>query len=421
MTLMRLSRRIGPRGGAAPTSERGTTVAGARRLLVVALAEIGDAVLLSPFLRELRRLAPHADITLVHRPVASALYEHCPYVDRPLAYDPRVARLLRPFVLPFRAARFARRMLARSRFDVTIVPRWDTDHHFATAIAFWSDAPRRVGYSEHVNARKATLNAGFDDLLTDAVRSGAALHEVERHFALLRYLGAAPTAGPLEVWSNADDQRHVDELLSRAGVEAGAACIALLIGAADPKRRWPAERFAALAAALLERYPSAHVMIVGGSEDTAAQSVLLEALPKRTVPLAGGLTLRQSAAALTRCLVAVGNDSGALHLAAAARVPCVEISCHPANGDALHNNAPERFGPWGVPSAILRPATPVAPCTTACVMRTPHCILSVEVETALAAVIRFTDRALESSASHGTGGTRRGTADLRTRPAVFPD
>ena len=401
-SVVKLMRVVSPvRTPARDTPATGSdfAVADARRILVVALAEIGDAVLLSPFLRELRRLAPRSHITLVHRPVASSLYARCPYVDRTLSYEPRAARLLRPLLLPFRSWRFASRMLDGSGFDVAIVPRWDTDHHFATAIAFWSGASRRVGYSERVNARKATLNAGFDGLLTDAVPSGTELHEVERHLALLRYMGAAPSGGPLEIWLDDADERAVDVALSRSGAASDAPRIAMMIGAADPKRRWPVERFVSLAAGLLRRYSDAHVLIIGGSEDVAAQAVVLEALQSRGVPLAGRLTLRESAAALSRCAVAVGNDSGALHLAAAARVPCVEISCHPANGNVLHNNAPERFGPWGVPSAILRPAAPIPPCTVACVKRAPHCILGVEVDDVLSAVIALVDRASRSDAA----------------------
>ena len=388
--LMRLAPRTSASGPDSRTGQK-AGVAGPGRILVVSLAEIGDAVLLSPFLRELRRFAPNAHITLVHRPAASSLYAGCPYVDRTLAYESRVARLLRPLVLPLRAWRFTRRTLASEMFDLAIVPRWDTDHYFATAIAFWSGAVRRVGYSEHVNPRKATLNAGFDELLTDAVSSGTAPHEVERHLALLRYLGAAPIEGPLELWPDDEDAREVEEQLTRRGVATNAPCIALLIGAADPKRRWPAERFAALAAGLLRRYTNAHVLIIGGSEDVAAQAVVLQGLDARAVPLAGRLSLPQSSVALSRCMVAVGNDSGALHLAAAGRVPCVEISCHSRRGDPLHNNAPERFGPWGVPATIMRPDAPLAPCTTACAGHAPHCILGVEVDEVLDAVAGLVD------------------------------
>jgi ADP-heptose:LPS heptosyltransferase len=419
--LMRLSGRVGTErsGRSAPRIE--TAIAEARQILVVALAEIGDAVLLSPFLRELRRLAPRAHITLVVRPVVGSLYAYCPFVDRTLTYEPRVPRVLRPLVLPLRAWRFARRNLRGREIDVAIVPRWDTDHHFASAIAFCSGAARRVGYSEKVNGRKATLNAGFDRLLTDVAPSGTALHEVERHLALLRYMGGDPPVGRLETWLDADDDREVDEQLARGGVSPEAPLIAMLIGAADPKRRWPSDRFALLGAGLLRHVPDARLLIIGGREDVAAEAVVLAALATRAVPLAGRLTLRQSAAALRRCVVAVGNDSGALHLAAASGVPCVEISCHPRNGDAQHNNAPERFGPWGVPSTILRPAVPLPPCSSACRMPAPHCILGVQVDEVLVAAIPFAERVSRSSEGHEPRPTRSDSADEGSRTTMSQD
>ena len=419
--LMRLAGRVGIRRSGAPASGIETAVADARHVLVVALAEIGDAVLLSPFLRELRRLAPRAHITLVVRPAVSTLFARCPFVDGTLTYEPRVRRALRPLVLPFRARRFAQQNLMGHEIDVAIVPRWDTDHHFASAIAFYSGAARRLGYSEHVNRRKATLNAGFDGLLTDVVPGGPALHEVERHLALLRYMGADPSGSQLETWLDADDVRVADEQIARGGVSPDVPLIAMLIGAADPKRRWPPDRFASLGAGLLEHVPNARVLTIGGSEDVAAEAVVVAALSTRAVPLAGRLTLRQSAAALRRCVVAVGNDSGALHLAAAAGVPCVEISCHPKDGDARHNNAPERFGPWGVPSAILRPVVPTPPCSAACTMLAPHCILGVQVDEVLAAVVRFAERAPRSGQSHEARPMPPVSADERRRPSMSQD
>ena len=95
-------------------------VAEARELLV-------DMVLLSPFVRELRRLAPAARMTLVTLPACAILYESSEDVDEVIPYPARVSRLLRPLVLPRRARSFAVNRL-RGPFDVAIVPRWDTDH-----------------------------------------------------------------------------------------------------------------------------------------------------------------------------------------------------------------------------------------------------------------------------------------------------
>lgn len=353
----------------------------ARAILVVSLAEAGDMVLLTPFLRELRRLAPRARIALVSLPGSANLIDSSGIVDEIKIFRTAVHRLLRPLVLPRRARRFALAEL-RDTYDVAIVPRWDTDHHLATAVAVYSGAARRVGFTERSTSRRRTLNAGFDALLTDVIESHGAAHEVERHLAMLRALGAQPQSSRLQLWLNDADRRRAAERMPPASDER--VVVALGVGAADPKRRWPVARFIEVGRALQRAY-AAHVVVVGGRDDDAAQEAILRELTPDATGLAGLLTFRETAAALEGCSLFVGNDSAPMHLAAAAGVPCVEISCHAATGDPLHNNAPERFGPWGVPSTILRPARAIPPCDDGCRAARPHCILEVEPATVIAA------------------------------------
>ena len=372
----------------------------ARAVLVVALAEAGDMVLLSVFLRELRRLASSARVTIVCLPAVRGLLESSADVDEVIAYDAATHRLLRPLQLPGRARAFVRRERL-DRFDIVIVPRWDIDQHLAAAIAVFSRAPRRVSHSEHATERKATLNAGFDTLFTDVVRSSGVRHEVERHVEMLRAMGAtAPSTRLRLALSEGDRMRAAKELTVRG---ARGPLIALGIGAAHPKRRWSIARFAEVGRAL-QRDHGAHIVIVGGSSDVEAQTELLQHLEPAATGLAGLLTLRESAAVLEQCQLFIGNDSAPMHLAAAVGVSCVEISCHPAGGDPLHNNAPERFGPWGVPSVIVRPDAAVPPCTSNCAAATPHCILAITPTMVLDAAGTLL-RSAGTAGSHAPAGT----------------
>ena len=373
----------------------------AREILIVALAEAGDMVLLSPFLRELRRAVPGARITLVTMQSGAILLGRSPVVDQIRIFPTAVSRLLRPLLLPRRARRFAREELG-SGFDVAIVPRWDTDHHLATAVALYSGAARRVGFTEHSTARRSTLNAGFDALLTDVIESAGTAHEVERHLALLRALGVEPQSSRLQSWLTDDDRQRAAELLPPPSNDQ--MLVAFGIGAAHPKRRWPAARFAEVAR-ILEREHRARVVVVGGPDDIAAQQEILRVLPRNATGLAGRLTFRETAAALAHCALFIGNDSAPMHLAAAAGVPCVEISCHPLTGDPAHNNAPERFGPWGVANTVLRPPRPVPPCDDGCRAAGPHCILEVTAEAvigAAAALLTEQDRTSTATELRGT-------------------
>jgi len=367
----------------------------ARGILVVALAEAGDMVLLTPFLGALRRLAPDAKVTLVCLPGVRVLFEHCSDVDEVIAYDAAMPRWLRPFALPRRARAFAQRRLV-GPFDVAVVPRWDVDHHLATAVCLFSKASRRIWHSERSSPRKRTLNAGFDALYTDVVLSTEVAHDVERHLAMLRAMGAAAPSGELRLALTDDDRRVAGEVLAPAAADGP--MIALGIGAAHPKRRWPLSRFADVGR-MLQRDHGARLVVIGGPQDVSDQAQLVRDLGGAALGLAGRLSLRQSAAVLERCRLFVGCDSAPMHLAAASGVPCVEIACHPAGGDPLHNNAPERFAPWGVPSVVLRPAEPLPPCTSSCEASSAHCILGVT-----ASLVRGATDALLRSAATAAGG-----------------
>jgi hypothetical protein len=172
-------------------------LASVRRAVVLRPDEIGDVVVTGPFLREFRRLLPDAHITLVVKPAARALVEHCPYVDAVHVYPGRRhARALRPIVLPVVALRFALAALRPQRPDLVVLPRWDGDQSYATFAAAWSGAPWVVGYSERVSPYRQTINRGFDRLLTQPLGAPehggappAVRHEVERALDVVRALG----------------------------------------------------------------------------------------------------------------------------------------------------------------------------------------------------------------------------------------
>ncbi|MGI9179359.1 MAG: glycosyltransferase family 9 protein [Longimicrobiaceae bacterium] len=394
-------------------------LARARRILVVSLDEIGDTVLLTPFLRELRNAAPDSWIGLVVQPVSAALVDTCPHIDELFRYRAALPRYLRPLVLPFRAWATARVLRAQPP-ALAIVPRWDVDQHLAMALALFCGARRRVGYSEGVHAYKRAINAGFDRLLTDVIPGSRQSHQVQRNLDVLRHLGAEIGSSRLELWLEDADRESARAWLNMPEAdERESRWVAFGIGARAAKRCWPLERFAALGRSLQQRL-GVRIVLVGGQEDRAAQAAVLAGLGPGALGLCGRATLRQTAAVLERCRLFVGNDSAPMHLAAAVGCAVVEISCHPRTGGGDHPNAPERFGPWGVRSRVLRPRVPSSPCTDGCHSRRAHCILQVEVEEALehasallmsrGATSRHRGRAAGGEAagsSHGTGHTHR--------------
>jgi ADP-heptose:LPS heptosyltransferase len=114
---------------------------------------------------------------------------------------------------------------------------------------------------------------------------------------------------------------------------------------------WPAERFVALAQALREGpMPGARIAVFAGPGDfeRGLAAPVLEALPD-AVDLCGRLSLPQAAACLMRADLFIGNDSGLMHLAAAAGTPTL----------GLFGPTPaEEYGPAGRCTAFARGSGP---------------------------------------------------------------
>jgi ADP-heptose:LPS heptosyltransferase len=134
--------------------------------------------------------------------------------------------------------------------------------------------------------------------------------EAERFLEVVRLVGAdGPAEYPLLALSGAERDAAA-ALLPGNGPWVG-----LHAGASDPRRRWPADRFTALADELAAA--GARTVLVGGPGDAGLSAAVAEAATSPVTDLTGRTDLGALAAVLERCAVVVGNDSGPLHLARA--------------------------------------------------------------------------------------------------------
>jgi len=316
----------------------------ALRILVVRLDGIGDMVLTSPFLRELRRRFPAAHIALVVQPTIENLVARCPYVDEVHVFDCWIPRVWRPFVLPWRAFRTARH-LGMGSWDLAILPRWGTDAWYGAFVPFFARATRRIGFSEHVAEEKRWFNRGADRLLTDVVSDGRDTHEVDRALSIVRALGGDAPHARLELWPDDDDDAFVENWLRTLRVETKGPLFAIAPGGGStPLKQWPIDHVVRLGRELSDRY-GATLIAIGGPDDARLARRVAESWRSSAIVAAGETTLRQTASLLRRCDLFVGNDTGPLHLAAAMGTPLVGI---------FGPTDERRFAPRGPHQRIVR-------------------------------------------------------------------
>ena len=326
-----------------------------RRILVIKLDAIGDLVLATPFLRELRRSFPAAKITLIVTPATAPLVELCPYIDRLVKYDPfRPDRKDREFHT-LRARLFGHR-LSYFHFDLAVLPRWDFDFSNGYHLLCGSGARYIAGFAR-------TFAAVKDSWVARAERRGATIlgdetsgHEVQRTLRLVDVVGGTATSEELEIWLSQKDHSRASNWLRSLGFPQRGPLVAFGIGASIVQKCWPAEKFAELARCLAKEFDARMILVGAGTADIRRAHAILERT--RSVPVYNAvdqLSLRESAALLGRCDLFIGNDSAPMHLAASVRTPVVEICGLGADEDPNSNFSPGRFGPWKVPSHVVRP------------------------------------------------------------------
>lgn len=343
-------------------------------IVVVRLDEIGDAVLMTPFLRELRRNYPIRDITLVVKPAVKNLVELCPYVDRVIVYSYPKGRLA--FLKNWYTAYcFSKKHLRPLEIGVAIVPRWDSDAWYGAGwLALFSGASKRVGYSSCVSEEKQRLDKGYDGFYTETIKDSTFLqHEVLRNLDVLKYIGCKVESDKLELWLSEDDFKVVDAV----GINERALNIALFLSAGSKKREFGLAAYAVVATKLKEKYKNLEVWLLGDVQNTNQYAIEFMRYYPDAHNLVGKTTLRQTAAFLSRCDLYLGGDTGPMHMAAAVGCKGVALFVASAAWQKSGLNAPERFGPWGGNIIPITPNKPMNGCENGCCKNYAHCIKQI--------------------------------------------
>jgi ADP-heptose:LPS heptosyltransferase len=281
-----------------------------RRVAVVRALQLGDLLCAVPAFRALRAALPGAEIVLVGLPWAETFvrrYAH--YLDdfRELPGWPGLPE--RPVQLD-RLPAFLAAMQAE-RFDLAL------QMHGSGGLT----NPLTVLLG-------ARLNAGFfvpGQLCPDPERFlpyPETVPEVWRHLRLLDFLGVSPQGEGLDFPLRPADGAAL-RALDGAGDLPPGEYVCVHAGARAAERRWPPERFAAVADALAER--GLRVVLTGSRDETALTRAVAGAMRAEALDLAGRTDLGALAALLHGARLLVCNDTGVSHLAAALRVPSVVV------------------------------------------------------------------------------------------------
>ncbi len=234
------------------------------------------------------------------------------------------------------------RALRQHRFDMTIDI---TDSKTSRVVSELVNAPIRVGYlpterplrwyeRQPANVRMKPFGFGKR-------------HFLYRYLSPLEALGIALRVRVPAIRPQPFETTRALALLARHRVKPNG-FVAVHAGASFPGRRWQPERFAA-AIDRIAGQTGLGIVLVGGPDEAEATGKIMALAKTPVVNLAGALRLETLLALLKEARLFLGNESGPMHMAAAAGVPVVGL---------FGLTSPILWAPVGVPSISLRPTMP---------------------------------------------------------------
>jgi len=307
-------------------------------IAIVKLSSLGDVVHALPVAATLRARLPAARLSwVVERREARVLAGH-PALDEIVTVDTRGWRRARSagaLVEAMGQLTAVVGRLRREQIDVALDLQGLFKSGVLTAL---TRAPLRLGFTAR-SCREPLSALGTNR----RVPRPAGRHVVEEYLALLAPLGIGEPVMEFRLPSRPAAEATVNEFFTAAGLKPRDRVVVLNPGAGRPDKRWPPERFRALARRLAEA--GARVVVVWGPGEEVAARTIAEPGPGRHVALAPSTDLDELIATLRRASLLVAGDTGPLHLAAALGTPCVGI---------YGPTAARRNGPWGVGHLTLQ-------------------------------------------------------------------
>ncbi|MGD0697449.1 MAG: glycosyltransferase family 9 protein [Terriglobia bacterium] len=333
----------------------------ARNVCIYRIGNIGDILCALPAMMAVRQTYPEARLTLLTSPGKSSLpgarelLEGAPWLDELLLY-------LNVDIATFHGRLVLLKELRQRSFDVWI----ELPNDIATLrvtlrnmLLAWL-AGARWAYGWRLN----TI-----DLFVQAQSEYSDFpNETERLLKIVGEAGISTGQPQFPLPLGVPHRQTIDRLLKEHGLgEASLAAIAP--GARRPANRWPVERFGQVGNYLVRK--GLKVVVLGGSNDAEACRTLANVIGPDAVNLAGQTTVLETCELLKRCRLAICNDSGAQHMAAAVGTPCVSLFSY--------RDMRGKWWPHGSANTVLQKWVPCHTCFLDVCPYDNHCLSLIPV------------------------------------------
>lgn len=338
------------------------------KILVIRYRFIGDTLLTVPFLRNLRRANPDAQIDMLVAPVSGEIIENCPYVDNFIYFDTtRKHRYENPNQEKKNFLYYVK-LLRQNKYNKAYVLK----RSFSSALlAFCAGIPKRIGFD--------TECRGF--LLTKRVKYDESKHEAHCFLDVLKADGVCDCDDYLENWINPETQKEVENILFSKLTDRNLKRVLVHATSGNHNKEWSKEKFARIIE-YLSNDKGVQVIYAGTKNDAKTYEEIHKYvnvhLNVQPLNLCGELGLQQSLALTKMCDLIVGCDSGNLHMAASVNTPVIGI---------YGPMDEKKWGALGEKNILLTADCACRPCALKKKCENEHiCLIGIKVKTVREAV-----------------------------------
>ena len=287
------------------------------KILIVNLGGMGDLLLLTPFIREIRNLFPHVELSLLGINRSVPILKTNEKIDKIYSIDDiyikKVENIFEMVSLLYK--------LRKERFDLVIntlpIARWGGSIKF---LALLSVISPKISIGLNTDGR------GFFYDLSIYEDGNKHLHSIDNYLQLVRFFGGKTDIRHLEL-TIPDNKENVDKILGPRFSEAGL-LIGINPGATLQTRRWPKKRFGRLLKLLGDRYEGAFFIITGMKKEYGMGEDIIGLSgidSNRVLNLCGKTSIMEFITLLKKITLFITNDTGSMHVAAAVDIPLVAI------------------------------------------------------------------------------------------------
>jgi lipopolysaccharide heptosyltransferase II len=354
-------------------------------LLCVRLDTLGDVLMTSPAIRALRESAPGRRVTLLTSPAGAAAAALVPEIDEVLVYDAPWMKATAPRA-GSRLDEAMIRRLARQGFDAAVIFTVYSQNPLPSAmLCYLAGIPLRLAHCRENPYQLLT------DWAPEPEPQQIVRHEVQRQLDLVASVGCEARDTRLSLRVPGTAYAHTIALLAHLDIDPRQPWVVIHPGASAPSRRYPPASFAAVARRLVEEH-GLQVIFTGTEPERALIEDIRGAMDAPSHSLVGCLDLAQLSALIALAPLLISNNTGPVHIAAAAGTPVVVLY-------ALTN---PQHTPWQVPSRVLFNDVPCKYCyKSTCPLGHQNCLRLVPPEEVVRAAVELLAEARGSALPSG--------------------